>query len=295
MFKRILSTATKTVVNPIKTKVQTRVTSKHLSTQSVLAHARWSRGWLISSGVLVGAGLLAGNQYIYADAAVSEIVSIKDTKVKQDSNVEPATGIAFPSTLDDQTLLGMGVRQVTFMYFNAYAIGLYADNSTLSSILKKSRWAQEYTKDKIIKASPESKWFLSDLLSPGHTLTLLVKTARTTDAPHLRNGFVKFLTNRLSTEKLPEEEKKKVLEALDTLRAQFPSGTFKQGNQILITRLPSGFLHMSFPENGGSFVIQNARVAQWFFEGYLTTNRPISPPFLNSVAEGLERLVREAS
>ncbi len=201
-------------------------------------------------------------------------------------------------TVQSCELLGLGVRQVTFMYFNAYAMGLYLDKDVVRSLKNSSRWKQEFVKEKILKSCPESKFFFSDLLRRGQGITLLLQTARTTDAPHLRNGFVKFLTQRLSIEKsFTKQEQSSVLEALDSLRAQFPSGTFKQGNRILITRLPSGYLQLSFPDSAQKtrFVIENKYLSNWFFEGYLNAKSPISPALLASVAEGLEKLLKDFS
>lgn len=125
---------------------------------------------------------------------------------------------------------------------------------------------------------------------------MLIQTARTTDAPHMRNGFIKFLTDRLSREvALEAETKTRVLADLDFFRAEFPAGSFKTGQRILATRLPNtGYLQMEFPDrpDAKAFVVENALVGQWFFEGYLTTTRPISPALLQSVSQGLERLVK---
>ena len=229
---------------------------------------------------------------------------------------EPASGLTFPKAMTLSygdgnsggrlnTLVGIGIRQVTFMGFNAYAMGLYLDSESLDKIKAQSRWTQEFKAGKLTPSNPESTFFLSSLLQDGQPLTLVVQTCRTTDAPHLRNGFIKFLTNRLHEEKLPLAEREQVLEKLDAFRSDFPAGSFKQGYRIFATRLSNGHLRMSFPDHpltdtktGGSnaserfLLIQDERLSRWFFEGYLRGPRPISPSLLESVSQGLESQVR---
>ena len=145
--------------------------------------------------------------------------------------VQKDTGISF-GQINSYQLLGTGVRQVTFLNFNAYAMGLYIQSCDLSNL--SSRWTQEFTSTKLGN-SPESEFYSSDLLKKGISLKLVIKTARNTDGPHLRNGFLKML--KLKTNQLDSIEKGKVEKDLDILKSSWPvKGSFKKGNSIVITR-----------------------------------------------------------
>ena len=234
-------------------------------------------------------------------------VPTTDDALKPLENVaEPVTGIKFPRFLSfayaegesnaHLDLIGLGIRQVTFMYFNAYTVGLYLDKKAQSFIRSSARWSQEYSPEKLIKGSPEASWFYSNLLSRGHGLSLLIQTCRKTDAPHLRNGFIKFLSERAGRERLTDAEREQILKDLDDFRLAFPTGAFEGGDWIRVTRLPDGHLSMDFATTKKgverkSLVIANPKLAQWFFEGYLHPKRPISPSLISSVAKGFARLL----
>jgi hypothetical protein len=205
--------------------------------------------------------------------------------------VEKNTGIDFDSELKDFKLLGVGVRQVTFLNFNAYAVALYMQTKSLLNL--GSRWKQEFTPAKLLN-SPESEFYTGDLLKKGNSLKLVIKTARNTDGPHLRNGFLKMLTLQYKSQaNLSDQDKEQIDKDLQNFKSQWPiKGTFKKGNSVVVTREADESLSLEFPDNPefSGFSINNAKLSQWFFKSYLGSGG-ISESLRESVSVGLHNLV----
>lgn len=210
-----------------------------------------------------------------------------------DSNsvVENSTGIEFPSYIKDFTLLGIGVRQVTFINFNAYAVALYMQSKSILNL--GSRWKQEYTPAKLLNP-PESEFYISDLLKEGKSLKLVIKTARNTDGPHLRNGFLKMLDTKFKSQTdLSLLEKENVEKDLQKFKSSWPiKGTFKKGSSVVVTREENESLNIEFPDNPefSGFSISNAKISQWFFKSYLAPGG-VSESLRQSVSVGLKNVL----
>jgi hypothetical protein len=207
--------------------------------------------------------------------------------------VEKTTGIDFDQELNDFKLLGLGVRQVTFIKFNAYAVALYMQTKSLLSL--GTRWKQEFTPSKLLN-SPESEFYISDLLKKGKSLKLVIKTARNTDGPHLRNGFLKMLTLQYKSQlDLSDQDKEQVDKDLQNFKSLWSiKGTFKKGDCIVVTREADESLSLEFPDNPEftGFSINNAFLCKWFFKSYLGA-AGVSESLRESVSVGLHGLLSE--
>jgi Chalcone isomerase-like len=67
--------------------------------------------------------------------ALAAAVLFAVVPVRSPSITEPKTGVTFPTTVGDMSLLGVGVRTKTFLKFKVYALGLYVANSALAGPL----------------------------------------------------------------------------------------------------------------------------------------------------------------
>ncbi|KAI8821020.1 chalcone isomerase [Fimicolochytrium jonesii] len=212
-----------------------------------------------------------------------------------DSSEEPVTKKPIPTTLtltlgatpQHFTLLGLGVRQVTFLNVSVYTIGYYISTPSIAR-LRSSPSFKSYT--------PAT---LSDFTAPltrdtSTPLALRISPVRNTDGPHLRNGFMRILTRQLAAEDamLTPEEKKGVLEAMDELRAAFPAGKVAKGEVFVFVKTEGGELRMVH-EGVEKTVVRNRWVAERFFEGYLLDGKKvISEKLRKSIAEGLEHIIK---
>lgn len=83
--------------------------------------------------------------------------------------VEPATALPFQrraalpnSTQTEHTLLGVGVRQITFLRFNTYAVGLYLSEQDVKRIRAAPSWRSHFCVEG--KVPQLSSTLLEDLL-----------------------------------------------------------------------------------------------------------------------------------
>eukprot|EP00842_Homolaphlyctis_polyrhiza_P006981 jgi/Hompol1/872/HPOL_004035-RA len=191
-------------------------------------------------------------------------------------------------------LLGCGVRQVTFLSISVYTAAIYIDESIRKRISESSRWNQEFDAEKLTKVGhPEGKWFVRDLAEWEGEISVRVDPVRNTDGPHLRNGFVRFLTARLREEEasMSEQERKSFMYALDSFRQKFPAGTVRTGQSLIFTRTAdTKSIRVEFDgiETG---VVTNVHLARWVIEGYLRSEPSICPTLLKSVASGIKDII----
>ncbi|KAJ3417173.1 hypothetical protein HDV05_006379 [Chytridiales sp. JEL 0842] len=235
---------------------------------------------------------------IHADTAQPSPVP---TVVDPDTKVEVPTVISLnyssnhgtPSIPHTFYLVGAGVRQVTALYFNVYVAALYADQASLAGIRHNPKWSSTYTPTAFLKGT-DASYFSQDLVrKPGTELTLVIQPVRQTTGVHLRQGFMRFLNARLERELkeklLSEEGGEAVREKLKELEAKFPQGQILTDQKLFFTKKSNGTFRVEF--EGRELALINSRwIAERFFEGYLTHEKPITPKFRKSVAEGLDVL-----
>ena len=212
--------------------------------------------------------------------------------------LEPLTKTFFPSKWttpggQSQTLIGTGVRAVTFMNFHAYSMGFYLDASTR---LKSSRWQSEFAPSKWTSSNPESRnYYMNDLWKNSSGMSLIITPVRPTDGVHLRNGFLKLLENRLKKEvaekRISTDQKVEIDKALDRFKQLFPSKAIAKGTRIVFstTRDQGGLLCSIAGQEMGR--IDSEMLAEWFFSGYLLGDE-ISPSFVKSVGHGLYSFIK---
>ncbi|KAJ3049606.1 hypothetical protein HK097_009425 [Rhizophlyctis rosea] len=256
-----------------------------------------------NKNILITLGLTLGGATILSQTPYTRTDSLKTPLDASNSIEEPITKLPVPKTLTQTygqppkrltlSLIGLGVRQVTFINFNAYTIGFYLSPTTCSRIQKSFKWRSDFSAKHLLDGDQQGEYFVRDLVRGEGEVAIRIDPTRNTDGPHLRNGFMRFLTARLAKEddELSEVEKTAILEAFDSLRAKFPAGRVAPGQAFVFTKTQDGGLRVEF--EGEEFVTVNNRwVAERFFEGYLTAEKPISEKLRRSIAEGLETLAR---
>ena len=117
-------------------------------------------------------------------------------------------GIVGALTLTDDSefsLLGSGVRQVTFLYISVYKINIFIKKEAQPKFIEKN--------DFVIEIIPQ----------------------RQTDAYHLRNGFVRMITSKYNDEAagMGEDEREEFLSSLTTFKSIFPSKMQIKKDEVL--------------------------------------------------------------
>ncbi|KAJ7596681.1 chalcone-flavanone isomerase-domain-containing protein [Mycena floridula] len=169
---------------------------------------------VIWSAAIAVAGSLVMGHTIHLDSMAA--VSANDAI----TTVDPDTGIEFPKTLRVGgtkqnipllSLVGIGVRTVSFLGIKVYSVGFYADLT--NSNLKISQ-----------DMSPDEK--IKEIIHSSACLVRIVPT-RNTSYTHLRDAFVRGLSQRLALSKkentLSEEAAFEVGGPIRQLKSLFPN------------------------------------------------------------------------
>jgi len=134
----------------------------------------------------VAASLSFTASIVYSDADANPTAK---TEESEDKVVDPATSIAFPKTIKvpakipipPLTLVGLGVRTVSFINIKVYSVGLYADLNNPSLHVPRD-------------LTPEQK--INHIIKNTACVVRIVPT-RSTGYTHLRDAFTRALNTRL--------------------------------------------------------------------------------------------------
>ncbi|KZT06344.1 uncharacterized protein LAESUDRAFT_726177 [Laetiporus sulphureus 93-53] len=202
----------------------------------------------------------------------------------EETRIDPATSIAFPTTLripsktplPTFTLVGVGVRTVSFLGIKVYSVGFYADLANPKLNIPKS-------------ASPEEK---VEHIVRNSACVLRIVPTRSTSYSHLRDGFMRTMQARLLLSKkrgsLSPEEEFAVQSPLRKFKSIFPNTPLAKHTPLDIMLAPPS-LDSKQPR---SLVIRDLGAVQsnWlatefvlaYFEG-----DGLSPPLKQSVISAL--------
>jgi hypothetical protein len=183
-------------------------------------------------------------------------------------------------------VLGQGIRQVTFLYIDAYEIKLHLSKDEPKRLVNSTRWKQEYTIEKFLKPI-EQNWFVQDLVK-NSDLAIEIIPCRVTDGVHLRNGFIRMLQQRLST--ATDLERTDFNEALKTFRAMIPNKSIAKGSSMMFYK--KNDVMQVYLENTELGNIKSNTLSKWFFEQYLTS--AVTPSFTNSIANALANILNQS-
>ncbi|CAG8531613.1 3122_t:CDS:2 [Cetraspora pellucida] len=214
------------------------------------------------------------NNFAFAD-------SMNMINSKSYTTEEPESKRLIPTyiTLYDGTnakLVGLGIRTVSFLKVKVYVIAMYIRESDIE-ILKK--W-KGYDKAKFLSSNNES--VASNLLDQPVDIAIRIEPVRNTNGQHLRDGFVRALTNRMQNGHLDDDDDVEgVLEALKEFKAQFPKSLVKIGTAMILTK----------QKDVHSGVVKNKWLAKNLFMGYFAASDPISEKAKISIAEGFDNIL----
>ncbi|KAI0322308.1 chalcone-flavanone isomerase-domain-containing protein [Amylostereum chailletii] len=206
--------------------------TQRLFSNSIAAHPPLRNKPLLWGSLLVFPVALAGLTGVkryrwYAHASTQSL------STSLDHPVDPDTSIEFPKHLRIQskvpfpafTLLGVGVRTVSFLGIKVYSVGFYADLSNPNLKISAS-------------ASPEEK---IEYIIQNTSCVLRIVPTRNTSYTHLRDAFVRTLQARQqrahSEGTLSADEQLSVQAPIGKLKTIFPNAPFAKHTplDILLT------------------------------------------------------------
>ncbi|KDQ54781.1 hypothetical protein JAAARDRAFT_134508 [Jaapia argillacea MUCL 33604] len=230
--------------------------------------------------------LLWGSAFVFATSWVLKDklhLDAPEDELPEDTRVDPATSIAFPTTLripskvplPTFTLVGLGVRTVSFLGIKVYSVGFYADLANPNLNIPKS-------------ATPDEK---IEYIVRNTACVLRIMPTRATSYSHLRDGFMRALQARMrlcqQRGALTQEEEAGAQSPLRKFKSLFPNTPLAKHTPLdILLTAPEGSQPRSLIiRDLGS--IQNDWVAREFVMAYFE-GAGISPPLKQSVVDSLE-------
>lgn len=229
------------------------------------------------------------------------------SKAKDAFVVDPATSISFPQTLKSLTLpgsslslVGLGVRTVSFLRVKVYSAGFYLDEPTLQSLSKQAEW-KSFTADRLVKAGSQAEGelvgeeLMEKLLSQPINCAIRIVPTRNTDFGHLRDGFTRALLARQKRAaqdgKIKPEDEERIDASIQKFKSFFPSSSVPKGKELLLVKTAQNSLAVEF-EGKTLGTLQDAWVATEMMVAYFANKNVISAPLKEDVARNLESTIR---
>ncbi|KAF8944024.1 hypothetical protein BGZ47_004752 [Haplosporangium gracile] len=240
--------------------------------------------------------------WMMASVATAGVLSwqLSQSLVESESQAQPAividedSKIEFPRTIRSEDgsparLLGLGVRKITFLKVQVYALGLYAKASDLDDHNSRFRALPEVQKFQRTDAASSDTAFRAIVQNPIE-LILRIVPVRNTNGPHLRDGFTRNLTEAIKQQSLNDVENEEAMKGIIEFKNLFPKGKINAGQAMLFRKSPDGSMSI---ELDGEVLgkTSNTWLIESFFLGYLQGEHPISSKARDSVAQGIQDLL----
>ncbi|KAH7915112.1 chalcone-flavanone isomerase-domain-containing protein [Hygrophoropsis aurantiaca] len=244
-----------------------------------------SRPTAFRNSVLWGVASLASAAYILYQATTIHLDVAEEAAQIPEFQTDPATSIAFPTTLripskfplPNFSLVGVGVRTVSFLGIKVYSVGFYADLANPKLNIP-------------ITATPDEK---IDYIVHNTACVLRIIPTRSTSYSHLRDGFMRALMGRmqlcLKRGTMTQAEEAEAQSPLRKLKSMFPTTALSKNTSLDIlltapTGDPSRPRSLIFRDMGS---VENDWVATEFVMAYFEGDG-ISPPLKQTTIERLK-------
>lgn len=206
----------------------------------------------------------------------------------------------------EYTLVGLGVRTVSFLSIQVYMVGYYIATQDIAAI--QSRLIKEINpiattlvsneKDELRKAllDPErGEQLWNDILREIRPRSLFrVVPVRDTDFHHLRDGFVRAITAR-SQSNSRDYGDEAFGAAMKEFRSLFNRGKVPKKQEMLLVRDAAGRLTIAFDDGkagmGTLGRVSEERVSRLLWLNYLAGSRVASEPARKNIVEGIMEFV----
>lgn len=205
-------------------------------------------------------------------------------------------------------LIGYGIREVSFLKFKVYALGLYIahDDVPLVSSILNSKFLESFYEDDVNSENQNKKHsenlsvalsdpnvsniLIKNLISSGVRFTARICAIRNTDLSHLRDGFIRTIKNNPNYKKIMKEkdqnEANRVIHGLDELRDVFNSAKVSARKNSLVymeidenqyIRVSVQTADKNGKHNEPRFIgtVHEPLVTELLFESYLGAEKPL--------------------
>ncbi|KAK8843440.1 hypothetical protein IAR55_007097 [Kwoniella newhampshirensis] len=248
---------------------------------------------------------------VHADSAATDFRD--DPKSQAPFRVDPDTSIAFPLTFTTTspspslTLVGLGVRKVSFLRVKVYSAGFYLDERFTNDLHNIPGW-HTFTAQHLLTpptTSPSDLLGAPQLSGEGLIRSLLdrpiacavrIVPNRNTDFGHLRDAFTRALVARQKIARtagtLTESDESRIAESIQLLKSFFPSQTVMKGKDVVLLRPPEGGLVVEF-EGKVLGRVNDPWIGKELMLTYFADKDVISDKLKEDVAQGLEKLIRK--
>lgn len=265
------------IIRPILISALSRHKGPHLNYVPNVVKQRPQRLTPVTFGVAAGLALSLAVGLVHLD---SDTFRTKETTV-----VDPATFIEFPTTLripfkgllPEFTLIGVGVRTVSFLRIKVYSAAFYADLTNPNLKIPSS-------------ASPEEK---IQYIVRNTACVLRIIPTRNTTYSHLRDGFVRALEKRQwitqQAGELSSDEQLKLQAPIGQLRSAFPNTPMVKGTPLDLVLAPPDSKQPRALIIRDLGAIQNGWVAQELFLSFFD-RQGNSPALKQSVLDRVAQL-----
>lgn len=227
-------------------------------------------------------------------------------------STSPATDtitLASPTGATEYTLVGLGLRTVTFVKLQVYVVGYYvatADIAALQNELVKKVNPIATTlvpgeRDQLRAAlldhsEGEKTW--DELLARGIPArsAFRVVPVRDTDFHHLRDGFVRAIQGKLPSMSGTGTDDQAFDEAMRQFRAAFNRGSVPKKKELLLIRDEKGKLSIEYSDGkkkGRQLIgaVDDERVSRALWLNYLAGKKVASEPARENIVEGIMEFV----
>ncbi|KAI9636495.1 chalcone-flavanone isomerase-domain-containing protein [Dioszegia hungarica] len=227
---------------------------------------------------------------------------------------DPDTQIPFPlhiagtsASSPALSLVGLGVRKVSFLRVKVYSVAFYLEDSLTSRLRDIPGWRSFSAFDLIAApasapaAAPpassalQGEALMASLLDQPVACAVRIVPTRNTDFAHLRDGFTRAIQARQKLARvggrLTDAEEERIAQSTQTLKAMFPSQSVPKGKALTLTRLAKGELVVEYE---GKLLgrVNDPWISRELMLAYFADKDVISPKLKEDVASGLEALCK---
>ncbi|GKT94672.1 chalcone-flavanone isomerase [Colletotrichum tofieldiae] len=207
----------------------------------------------------------------------------------------------------EYTLVGLGIRTVSFLSIQVYMVGYYvatADVAKLQHYLTKKinpiattlvPSERDSLKAKLLDPAEGEETWSALLQEVGCRSAFRIVPVRDTDFPHLRDGFVRAITARSSTDKEAYGDEA-FGEAMKEFKRLFNRGKVQKEKELLLCRDEKGTLEVVFDDGRSSGrqtvgKVQDERVSRLLWLNWLAGSKVASEAARHSIIDGVMEFV----
>lgn len=161
------------------------------------------------------------------------------------------TGVEFPNVInvfDDNSkilsLIGLGVRTVSFLKIRVYSLGIYADDNAINDLKGIDNIKEKLTNVKNEELTTES--IMNNVINSNTVFAVRIVPVRNTDFGHLRDGFIRAIQARMKLLKVSDETANDINISLQSFKTFFPPSKVPKGDDLTLIKTHNKDLILSY-------------------------------------------------